>query len=438
MALPMTEQADVAIVGGGFTGAALACARADGRRRSVVFEARRTPSARFAGELLHPTRLGVFDDALLTRLRRRGADVLGFAVVPEPGRPATLLPYRAASPDAPLGLGSEHAVLVEELRRAAAERPGVELRFGARAEVTYHEGRAIGVRTGEGDRVNADLVLGAEGRHSPLRAQLGLPAATRLVSFTAALRVRKAELPHAGFGHVLLGAPGPILAYPIGPGDVRMCFDLASNPHLPSVPARLRAQYAPAVPEPLRSAMLRSLDGDGEELQLVANHAVRTTGCVAPGVALVGDAGGCAHPLTAAGMSVCLNDVQVLADELARSRPSVAALRRFELRRYRFARTRETLTDALYELVSHTGECGPALRGALFNYWRSARARSASIALLSGEDSSSLALGREWSRVLVGAATLVARGASGPRVAALGDLLALTGARFQRMLHAHD
>jgi 2-polyprenyl-6-methoxyphenol hydroxylase-like FAD-dependent oxidoreductase len=417
----MTERADVVIVGGGFTGASLACALADGKRRVVVFEARRAPAARFAGELLHPSRLDVLDEALLARLRCRGAEVRGFAVVPAPGGAATLLPY----PGPRRGLGIEHTALVAELRHAAAERAGVELRLGAHAEVIFDEGRAIGVRTDEGDRVNADLVLGAEGRHSPLRARLGLAAETRLVSFTAALRVRDAELPHAGFGHVLLGAPGPILAYPIGGGDVRMCFDLPGERHLLSVPDRLRADYALAVPEPLRSAMLRALDG--EELQLVANHAVRTRRCIAPGAALVGDAGGCAHPLTAAGMSVCLNDVQLIADELARGRPGRAALRRFERRRYRFARTREMLTDALYRLVTHRGASGQALRDSLFGYWRSPRARARSIVLLSGEESSPRALHREWACVIVGAAVRAAR------AGALRDLVAFIGAHFGRL-----
>lgn len=428
----MTEYADVVIVGGGFTGAALALALADGRRRIVVFEARRTPSSRFAGELLHPARLDVIDEATRARLRQRGADVHGFAVIRGPDEPAAILPYAAARSDRRPGLGIEHAALVEELRAAAAASPLVELRLGTSVEVVVEEGRAVGVRTSDGDRVVADLVLGAEGRHSSLRNRLGLPTKTRLVSFTAALRVRNAELPHAGFGHVILGAPGPILAYPIGGGDVRMCFDLPAERRTLAVSSLLRTDYAAAVPEPLRSAMMRALDG--EEVQLVANHAVHTDHCIAPGVALVGDAGGCSHPLTAAGMTVCLNDVQVLADELARLGPTVTALRRFERRRYRFSRTREALTDALYRLVTHGGASRGALVDALFGYWTNARARAASIALLSGEESSRQALHREWLRVIGGAAARAVLGANGSRRAALADLAAFTGSHVQRMV----
>jgi len=427
MPLSRNDCADVAIVGGGFTGAALACALADSKRKIVLFEARRTPPSRFAGELLHPAKLGVLGDGLLGRLRARGADVRGFAVSPGADRPATLLPYLGARP----GLGIEHGVLVDELRRAAAERPGVELRLGARAEVLFdHDARAIGVEAG-GLPLYAPLVLAAEGRHSSLRTQLDFPTEARLISFTAALRVR-GPLPNPGFGHVLLGAPGPILAYPIARDEVRMCFDLPGlKVDAPSLPERLRTFYAPAVPAPLRAAMLAALDGDS--LQLAANHAVSTRQCVAPGLALVGDAGGCAHPLTAAGMSVCLNDVELLAEELAHHSAD-EALARFEQRRYRFVRTREALTDALYDLFGHLGPARRALHGALFGYWRGVRGRTASVALLQCARSGRAHLAAEWLRVFAGATVEAARGSSGPRGAALADLFSFAARRAGRIL----
>jgi 2-polyprenyl-6-methoxyphenol hydroxylase-like FAD-dependent oxidoreductase len=444
----MDERFDIVIVGGGFTGAALANALADGKRRILMLEARRTPTARFAGELLHPARLDVLGAPLLARLRARGADVAGFAVVPGEGAAATLLPY--PSP----GLAIEHRVLVDELRRAALERPGVELRLGVRAEALVDAGGyTVGVRTDAGAHIQADLVLGAEGRHSRLREQLGLPSTTRLMSFTAVLRVDGAELPHPGFGHVFLGAAGPILGYPIerassaaqppssaslrspiGGGAVRMCFDLLETCTLPGLPSRLRGEYARFVPEPLRTAMLRALD-ERADLQLMATHAVRTRHCVARGAALVGDSGGCSHPLTAAGMTVCLNDVRVLADELARAGISQAALQRFEERRYRFARARERLTDALYELFGHDGASGPLLRRALFHYWNgSERAREASIALLACTESSPRAFFTEWGRVLALAAAGAARGEAGPRGPVLTDLLRFAGTQLPPLL----
>src|SRR5437764_910259 len=126
------EQVDIAVVGGGLTGASLATALAREPRlrgrKVLVLEARAGKNPRFAGELIHPTGVQVLEDNGL--------------------------------------LGGLHAI----------------------------EERA------------------------------------RLVSYTAAVLVEDTALPHDRYGHIFLGAPGPILAYPIeGAGSatsVRMCIDV--------------------------------------------------------------------------------------------------------------------------------------------------------------------------------------------------------------------
>lgn len=431
-----SDTADIAIVGGGFTGMALAHRLANGQRTIVVYEARQTPPRRFAGELLQPGRLSVLGAPLLQRLRQLGAPIHGFAILRRPDEPATLLPYDEARGG--LGLGIEHAVLVEELRRSAAECPGVTVRYGARAEVAFASSEiAIGVQAEDGHRTLAPLTLSAEGRHSRLRSRLGFPTESRLVSFTAALRLRDAMLPHPGYGHVFLGAPGPILAYPISSRDIRVCFDLpAGDQSEATLRPRLVRDYLPFVPEPLRGAIAAAISNDGDgDVQLVANHAIRTERCVAPGVGLVGDAGGCAHPLTAAGMSVCLNDIELLAQEIdlcdVTGESVEVALNRFEAQRYRFVRVRETLTDALYRLFEHAGASGEALRDALFAHWRVAREES--LALLACQSSSSDQLQREWSKVALRAIGGVLRGTSGPRLPALYDLARFAATQLPKL-----
>lgn len=428
-----TDTADIAIVGGGFTGMALAHRLANGQRNIVVYEARQTPARRFAGELLQPGRLSVLGAPLLARLRKLGAPIYGFAIMRRPDEPATLLPYDAERGG--LGLGIEHAVLVEELRRSAAECPGVTVRYGARAEVAFAASDiAVGVQAEDGHRTHAPLTLSAEGRHSRLRSRLGFPTESRLVSFTAALRLSDATLPHPGFGHVFLGAPGPILAYPISERDVRVCFDLPAGDHAEAtLRPRLVSDYLPFVPDPLRGAIAAAMENG--DVQLVANHAIRTERCVAPGVGLVGDAGGCAHPLTAAGMSVCLNDIELLAQEIdlcdVTGEPIDVALDRFEAQRYRFVRVRETLTDALYRLFEHAGASGEALRDALFAHWKVAREES--LELLACQSSSSAQLQREWGKVALRAIGGVLLGESGPRLPALYDLARFAATQLPKL-----
>ena len=47
-----------------------------------------------------------------------------------------------------------------------------------------------------------------------------------LAAFGPEATVEGPKLPWRGFGHVFLGAPGPILAYPYGPELIRLCIDV--------------------------------------------------------------------------------------------------------------------------------------------------------------------------------------------------------------------
>jgi 2-polyprenyl-6-methoxyphenol hydroxylase-like FAD-dependent oxidoreductase len=122
-------------------------------------------------------------------------------------------------------------------------------------------------------------------------------------------------------------------------------------------------------------------------LQISANHTVSTDRCTVPGAALLGDAAGCSHPLTASGMTNSLNDIRILADELSGAGNLDAAMERYARRRYRFVRIREILADELYQAFRADGAPSHAIRTGILNYWRtSAQGRVATIALLSGED----------------------------------------------------
>jgi squalene monooxygenase len=398
---------DIVIVGGGLTGASLACALADGKRRILVLEANHGRGSRFAGELIHPTGVSVLDQlGLLSALKQAGAvEIEGFAVGIA-GRAATHLRYADIPSGRARGLAIEHHDMVRVLRGEAEARPGVELRRGVRVvDLLREDSRVIGVRTAGGELLHADLTLIAEGRHSRLRQSLSTGESSRLVAYNAALLVDNAVLPEGLHGHIILGAPGPILAYPIalsedGRSSVRMCFDFPSLPEdgrgVDRIAAAVRTRYLPLVPEPLRSAAELALDR--RKPDLAACHAMVTRRCVGPGVALVGETGGCSHPITAVGMTVCLTDVRILAEELCGKTSLDKALARYQKRRYRFARSAELLADSLYQAFIADRDGTRAIREGIFRYWeRSTRARAASLALLSGADTRLTSfLGEYW------------------------------------------
>jgi squalene monooxygenase len=437
---------DVVIVGGGFVGLSAAAALADSRRRILVLEARAGADPRFRGELIHP-----HGTAVLAELGLRaplesagGSSVCGFAVVPGAESPAVLLPYDDVDGRPRRGLSMDHQAMVACLRAEVSARSGVEIRTGERVTGLLRESeRVVGVETADGSRVTAALTLVAEGRHSRLRSQLKIAEEVRLLSFTAALLLEDVEVPHARHGHVFLGAPGPVLAYSIGGGRVRMCVDIpASAPKgKAAILDLLHRAYAPFVPEPLRAAMLRA--ARAESLEVCANHAIHTRRCAGPGFALVGDSGGCCHPLTATGLTTGLNDTRVLAEELSSVTGGAeldAALLRYQRRRYRFVRAREILADALYE-VFRGAETGPlAVQSGIIRYWQgSARARMASMALLSGQESRLSAFLTEYARVVGLSAYSVLHGngqepSMTARAASLSGLLRLSYAKLERSL----
>ncbi len=411
--MPMTERGpDVIVVGGGVTGCAAAAALADGKRRILVLEARQGHKPRFAGELIHPTGAQVLDDlGFLPALRRGGGiDVDGFAVVKEHGVGSTVLPYREVPHTRPTGFAMEHRDLVEAMRGEIVRRPGIELRYGQKVEAILRDGngRVCGVRTASG-KIHAKLVLGCDGRHSKVRPLLQLPEQAHLVSFTVAVKLpgAAASLPHPGYGHIFLGAWGPILMYPVSNTDVRGCFDVTSD--LSGGPAGaadlLRREYADHLTPALREGLLASLDR--ERPQIAANEAIRTDRSVMPGAAIVGDAGGCSHPLTATGMTIGFTDAARLGrllrplGDLSQTVQVDAALQSYQSERYRFVRARELLASALYEVFRAADPGARAIRQGIFRYWEgSRRARATSMALLSGAESRLSVFFREYLQVV--------------------------------------
>jgi squalene monooxygenase len=409
---------DVIVVGGGLSGCNMATALADGRRKILVLEARAGRNPRFNGELIHPHGVDVLDErGFLGPLHAAGgADVRGFAVVKSLHEPITVLPYEEIPGSRPFGFAIDHHDLVDTLRAKMAERPNIELRLGERVvDLVRDQERVIGVMTAKGP-VLAPVVIACDGRHSKIRALIEMPEQARLLSFTAAALLENCPLPQPGFGHIFLGAWGPILVYPINGEDARTCIDLPSDMDKgkEAVIARIRADYTPHLPEGVRATLVAALDKD--DIEVAANYAIYTDECTVPGAALVGDSAGCSHPLTATGMTIALNDTRILARELAaidiNDRAQVdGALAAYQTERYRFVRAREILADALYEVFRGTDDGARAIRQGIFQYWNAAPGnRARSMALLSGHESSLPAFLREYVHVATTSTSSVLRG----------------------------
>lgn len=354
---------DVAVVGAGPIGAAAALAFARRGARVVVFEANPNASRRLAGEWLHPPGVQV--------LGRLGVDVAseaagatpgrGFVVFPDDGSAPIVLPY----PDGMTGVSLEHESLVSLVRGKAASHDLIDLRLGARVRaiaegsltVENADGRG-GTRTFEVDRV-----VGADGRSSVVRRALDINDDATAMAYTAGVDLRGVELPFEGYGHVIVGGPGPVLMYRIDASRVRACFDV------PLVvvgrlrrgdPEMLWETYKHILPEQVTRAFREALDA--KRVQWAA-AGFRPRAHYGRGkVALAGDAVGYFHPMTAAGMSLGLADAECVAES-----PDVASYRR-----HRDAKSwvPELLACALYLALTRRDPSGVAVRQAVYRMWR--------------------------------------------------------------------
>lgn len=405
---------DVVIVGGSIAGCAtaqaLALADTTGTRKILCFDLHADVSPRFAGEMIHPRGAQVLEElGFYEPLKAAGGvDVTGFSVSESADAEPVVLDY-ASIRGRPAGFSAHHKLLVREMRRVVKRQPAVHMRGGYRLVDLLWDAdgkRVTGVVLQGKDRrlhrVAAGLVIGADGKASTTRKLARLGGERESLGFTVGLTVTDPAVPNPMRAHVILGAPGPVLCYPIARDErgrlvSRLTFDL---PH--ALPAKGREisdylldAFVPYLPSKLAGQVAAAIEARVAQygkLEMAPTVNLPAPPATRPGVALVGDAAGCSHPITASGMTMGLLDAHFLGVE-ARARAAAptgqpwldeASLRRYRVEHGRYVPTRQALADAIYEAFRGTGDGARAIRRALFAYWQEAeRNRQRSLALLS-------------------------------------------------------
>jgi 2-polyprenyl-6-methoxyphenol hydroxylase-like FAD-dependent oxidoreductase len=397
-------QYDVTIIGAGPAGAVAAIAFARRGARVLLAEANPKAASRFAGEWMHPPGVKVLERlGLLPLLAARGHESgQGFAVFPDDGESPIRLPY----PDGAVGLSFEHQDFVEELRARADAIDDIDYVPGARV-IAIEDGKVRIQHKRLGERtVATDLVVGAEGRgRSVSRSHLGLPDNSTPLSWMAGVELRDVEVPFEGYGHVILGGPGPILLYPIGPGRARACLDIPLDrcPNRRDT-ALLWRMFRPVLPGSLVTSFQEALE---------ANRVVWTSIRFRPHVhhgrgrvALIGDTVGFSHPLTAAGLTLGLDD----AETLAASRD----VQHYRRQRERPCYVAELLSNSLYHVLSREDASIEPIRTAIYHMWGDSEAeRRRTMRILITEDYRSASFAATFLRVGTGALKHLIRSSPG-------------------------
>jgi lanosterol synthase len=251
--------------------------------------------------------------------------------------------------------------------------------------------------------LEAKQIVGATGRTGVAHRALGVDAQARTYSRMAGVLLTGVTLPFEGYGHLCLGAPGPVLVYRVSAREVRVAFDVPLSLDIDGArAASLYEAYAPALPEELREGFERALLAD--EIAWAANQTRLRRTFGKPGFALVGDAVGHHHPLTAVGLTMGFLDAMALSRA-----KSFEAYRR---QRDRGGRVPEVLAIALYDIFAGTSDETVAMRKAVFRLWRDNPAeRDRTMRLLSGDVTNLALFGAPFLKVLGRASfDLVARG----------------------------
>jgi 2-polyprenyl-6-methoxyphenol hydroxylase-like FAD-dependent oxidoreductase len=349
----MSRTPDVVIAGGGIAGSALAAVLARGNVQIAVLEHDLEPVDRVRGESMAPwgvielRRLGLYD-----ALVGAGGVFANLSVPHDENSPGEkALPFTSrftdVVPEVPGMLCMSHPAMCRVLAAAAEAAGAVFLRGVTDIAVTAGAPPHIGFSHG-GQRIawTPRLIVGADGRNSRVRRQLGF--------------MLHADPPHNLLGGMLVeGVPDwpqdtqvcgtegrtHFLILPLGGDRVRLylCYDFADKATYagPQRQQKLIETFArlTCLPQAGMIAAGRPI----RPFNSFSNEDHWIDDPTAPGVVLVGDAAGHNDPIIGQGLSIALRDVRLLSEIILDGRRDQAAFRPYvEERAERMRRLRIT------------------------------------------------------------------------------------------------
>lgn len=316
---------DVLVVGGGLAGlSATAAFAARGFATLCVDPAPPAPAEGGEGADLRSTALlrpavALLDRAGLWAALAPHAAPLSVMRILDAGGRENRARYRADFAageigEPPFGWNVMNSVLRREMAARLAALPGASLRRAGFAGLVTRTGGAL-VRLSDGAEVAARLVVAADGRDSPVRRALGIPAPRIAYGQRAVVFAVACERPHEGVSTEIHRTGGPFTLVPLPDRD--------GVPHAAVVwmergpeASRLATLPVPAFEEALNARSLGVLGtlrlaSGRAEWPIVSQLALRFDG---PRTALVAEAAHVMPPIGAQGLNTSLRDVAALLD----------------------------------------------------------------------------------------------------------------------------
>jgi 2-octaprenylphenol hydroxylase len=244
--------------------------------------------------------------------------------------------------------------LAEALEAQAASLPHVSLvrgkeavAFGASAEGSWAQMR-------DGERLEGDLLVGADGPDSRVRSMLALAYEERPYGEAAIVANFECESGHGDVARQWFRPDGVLAWLPLPGKRISIVWSTA-NANADALAALEPRDFERRV----RDAGASTL-GDLRLISPVARFALRLIDVpdpVAPGVALIGDAAHAVHPLAGQGVNLGFQDVKALVEALADRSPlerpgDPRVLRRYARERREDVTAMQFVTDGLDKLFS--------------------------------------------------------------------------------------
>lgn len=319
---PSAPGSDVCVVGGGPAGMVLALLFARQGLGVTVLEAARDFDRAFRGDTLHPATLellealGLVEGVLgLAHTRARCARFIS------PWRTQIVADFSSLAGRYPYLAVMKQADFLDFLHAELARLPNARVEFGARVEGLLEErGEVVGVRfrqAGELRDLRATLTVGADGRHSKVRALAGL-VLDKLSPGQDVLwfALPRREGDRGGSIDLYLGGPHCLVTTDHGE-RWQVGYSIEKGSY---------ARHRDAGVEPIRAALSETIPWladrahliqDWKQLHLLSVEVARVRRWWRRGLLLIGDAAHPISPIGGMGINMAIQDAVATANRLS-------------------------------------------------------------------------------------------------------------------------
>ena len=366
------DRADVIIFGGGLVGLALASAL-DSSGLSAILVDPADPAPR--GDSSFDGRTSAVSSSSMRMLETIGvADHLAEPACPiwriavadglEPGGL-----HFDPDDEEPLGFMSENRHLRSALHARAAAGKSIWLLWKSKVLGVERSAAGVTVALEDGRKLQAPLIVAADGRNSPTRESAGINVARWKYDHQAIVSVVRHQRPHEHIAYEIFFPGGPFALLPMNDDAIGHRSAIVW-----SVPNADAAGWLSLSDNDFAAEVEAAMGGFLGTIEMLAprssfplgfHHAARITG---ERLALVGDAAHAIHPIAGQGLNLGFRDVAALAQVLVEgARLGLDLGDRQLLDRYQRWRSLDSLsvafaTDTLTRLYAVPGKAASAIR----------------------------------------------------------------------------